>query len=81
MGSNLTERHQLQIKNAHERQEELAGLVGRYLEEVVAKVAGEGGKHGCCVMCGQPADYYCKNTKAALCGLDCKQKHLEIASK
>ena len=53
----------------------------KYVYEIVSKVAGEGGKYGCCVVCGQAAEYYCKSTKAALCGIDCKKKHLEIAEK
>ena len=69
------------MKNAMDRQELLENLIEKYVEEIVSKVAGEGGKYGCCVVCAQPAEYYCKNTKAAVCGLDCKKKHLEIAEK
>lgn len=34
-----------------------------------------------CVVCNQPAEYFCKVTKASLCGLECKKKHLDIAQK
>lgn len=56
-------------------------MIERYLCEVVAKVAKEGGKYGICVVCSQPAEYFCKVTKASLCGLDCKKKHLDVAQK
>ena len=53
----------------------------KYVDEIVSRVAEEGGKYGFCVICSQPADHYCKVTKASLCGFDCKKKHLEIAEK
>lgn len=52
-----------------------------YVKEIVAKVVGDGGKYGFCVVCQQPAEYFCKVTKASLCGLECKKKHLEVAEK
>ena len=75
------EKVNMQIKNANDKEEHFANLIEKYLDEVVSKVAEEGGKYGLCVVCAQPADHYCKITKASLCGLDCKKKHLEIAEK
>ncbi len=51
-------------------------IVSRYMNEYLSIVDKSGGKYGCCVMCGQAADNYCRITKASLCGLDCKKKHI-----
>lgn len=48
---------------------------------MVVSVARVGGKYGLCVICREPADYYCKITKASLCGAECKKRHLELAEK
>ena len=53
----------------------------KYVGEMVAVVAGIGGKYGLCVVCREPADYFCKITRASLCGADCKKRHLELAEK
>lgn len=39
------------------------------------------GKHGCCFLCKQPADYYCKDTRVPVCGVDCKKAHLELLAR
>ena len=44
--------------------------------EYVSIIDGEGGKYGLCVICGQPAEHFCKATRAALCGGECKRKHI-----
>jgi hypothetical protein len=46
------------------------------MNEYLSIVDKSGGKYGSCVMCGQAADNYCRITKASLCGLDCKKKHI-----
>ena len=70
------EKINMQIKTANDKDEHFTNLIEKYLDEIVSKVAEEGGKYGFCVVCSQPADHYCKITKASLCGLDCKKKHL-----
>lgn len=72
----LSEKTNQQISKAMDRHESLGNLLERYVDEIVSKVAEEGGKYGRCVICGQAADYFCKITKASLCGLECKKKHL-----
>jgi hypothetical protein len=52
-----------------------------YVDEIIDKVIKDGGKYGFCVVCRNKADFYCKDTKASLCGADCKLKHLNIAKK
>lgn len=47
--------------------------------EYLSIIDGVGGRYGLCVICGQPAEHFCKITKASLCGIDCKKKHIEIA--
>ena len=44
--------------------------------EYVSILDAEGGKYGLCVICGQPAEHFCKATRAALCGGECKRKHI-----
>jgi hypothetical protein len=44
-------------------------------------VVQDGGKYGHCVICKEKAEYHCKDTKASLCGHECKNKHLEMAAK
>jgi hypothetical protein len=51
------------------------------MNEYLSIVDKSGGKYGSCVMCGQAADNYCRITKASLCGLDCKKKHIEMAER
>lgn len=67
------------MKAAREEEGLLVDLVGRYMNEYLSIVEREGGRYGNCVMCAQPADHYCKITRASLCGLDCKKKHIEMA--
>ena len=50
-----------------------------YLEEVVCKVSGVGGRYGLCVVCKNSSDHFCKETRATVCSPACKQKHLEMA--
>ena len=64
-----------------DRDEHFSNLIEKYVDEIANRASGEGGKYGLCVICLQPADHYCKVTRAALCGFDCKKKHLEIAEK
>ena len=47
-----------------------------YLEELVGKASGEGGKHGLCVVCKGESNTYCKDTKASVCSPACKEQHL-----
>jgi hypothetical protein len=42
-------------------------------------IIGDGGKYGFCVMCGEPAEHFCKITKASLCGIECKKSHIDLA--
>lgn len=57
----------------------LGDLISKYMNEYLSIIEKNGGRYGNCVMCAQPADHYCKITKASLCGLDCKKKHIEMA--
>jgi hypothetical protein len=35
---------------------------------MIDKIVQDGGKYGHCVICKSKADFYCKDTKASLCG-------------
>lgn len=62
-----------------EEEQLLSDLISKYMNEYLSIIEKEGGRYGNCVMCAQPADHYCKITRASLCGLDCKKKHIEMA--
>ena len=51
------------------------------MNEYLSIIEKTGGRYGNCVICCQPADHYCKITKASLCGIDCKKKHIEMAER
>jgi hypothetical protein len=69
------------IKVALDRYEGYELFIDMYVSEIIDKVAQDGGKYGHCVICRNKADYHCKDTKASLCGPDCKTKHLDISTK
>lgn len=69
------------IKEGLDRYEAYEMFVEMYVSEIVDKVVKDGGKYGHCVICRQPADFHCKDTRASLCGPTCKVKHLELSSK
>lgn len=48
------------------------------VEERCGEGRGDRGKKGWCFLCHQPADYYCKDTKVSVCGVNCKKAHLEM---
>jgi hypothetical protein len=77
--STRNERTEKEMKAALEEELLLSDLIGKYMNEYLSIVEKEGGRYGSCVMCAQPADHYCKITRASLCGLDCKKKHIEMA--
>lgn len=53
-----------------------------YVLEALDRVGEQtGGKYGYCVICREPADFHCKDTRVSLCGPACKTKHLELANK
>jgi hypothetical protein len=69
------------MKAALVEHNQLADLIAKYMTEYMTIIVGDGGKYGFCVMCGEPAEHFCKITKASLCGIECKKTHIELAER
>ena len=71
-----SEKFEKEIKRAYDEHQQLESLIEKYMVEYISIVDGEGGRYGLCIICGQPAEHFCKTTRAALCSMDCKKKHI-----
>ena len=67
------------IKKAECHNDKFIQLIEKYTDAIVDKIVGDGGKYGYCVICGEPAEHFCKVTKVSLCGIQCKRVHLEMS--
>ncbi|CAD8099384.1 unnamed protein product [Paramecium sonneborni] len=53
----------------------------KYKNYIEVKVIDNGitsGKFGWCILCRQPAPYFCKDTRVPVCSVPCKKKHFEM---